>query len=217
MVNDIPDAARPGGLPGKTKAAKDELVSEVSDFRVRSLIAAQQSDTERWERPVSVQRLWEMRTRVAAGMIAPSSRVLDLGCGAMALRDHLPPGCTYIAADLVKRSKDTHLIELNKGIWPAVSADCVTALGLLEYIYDVRSFMAGVRVCGPILILTYHIRADPSIAAAEARIKMGWLSDFSQSDIVRAVEQASGEVVRLTAAAPKKFFTQYFMKIQFRP
>ena len=156
-----------------------------------------------------------MRARIAARLVRPGSRVLDLGCGAMVLREHLPPGCTYIPADLVKRSEDTHLIELNKGLWPLVRADVTVALGLAEYLHDIDAFLAGTCRCAPELLFSYHVRTSGSEEARLSRLTQGWLSDLSLSSLIAASESAGAVIERVTALAPKRHFIQYFIKLRF--
>lgn len=197
-----------------TRAPRDGTAPQDRE-RILNLIAARQSDTARWSTTPPAHMSWNYRARWAARLIRPGSRVLDLGCGTMALRDFLPEGCTYVPADIVKRSEDTHLIELNRGVWPDVTADVVVALGLLEYVFDVRAFMAGARRCGAELIFSYSLHAKAGAANTEARLRMGWLSDFSLSEILAAMEAAEGTLLRLTTAGVKRAFTPYIGHITF--
>lgn len=204
-VRQAPTGPTPAGITTEERA------------RILSLIATRQSDVARWSTAPPARMAWDHRARWAARLIRPGSRVLDLGCGTMSLRQFLPEGCTYIPADIVKRSEDTHLIELNQGIWPAVTADVVVALGVLEYVYDVQAFMAGVRRCGPELVFTYNVRAALGPANAEARLRMGWLTDFALSEILAAMEAADGSLLRLTTAGAKRAFIPYLGQIAFPP
>lgn len=185
--------------------------------RIRDLIGRGASDHERWQTQASVERRWEARMRTAAVMLQPQVRpgasVLDLGCGAMRFRTHLKPGVTYIPADLVKRSDDTHLIELNRGLWPDLRSDAAVALGVLEYLHDLQAFFAGLHRVAPMAVFTYHVGTGRSEAHSLTRLKMGWMSDFSLPQIVAALEATGWRLVRLHAEPTKRHFTQYYFKI----
>lgn len=191
------------------------LIGEDNVARVQGLISAMRSDWERWREPLVVNKYWDDRAVRAAGLVEPNSRVLDLGCGAMSLRNHLPEGCTYIPADLVKRSEDTILIELNEGLWPNVRADVAVALGVLEYVYSLDAFFAGVKRCAPKIIFTYNVSPSSSPESLHERHRMGWLSDFSLASLIEAIENAGGRVVRLIEGAQKLHFVSYMIEASF--
>jgi hypothetical protein len=55
--------------------------------------------------------------------IRPGSRVVDVGAGAQALRSALPPHCTYVPIDIVQRTPDTVVCDLNREDPPTLFAD----------------------------------------------------------------------------------------------
>jgi hypothetical protein len=81
---------------------------------------------------------WRMRRfTIASAMIPPGSSVLDLGCGSMLLREFLPPGCTYIPADLfADRHPEIIKVDLNKGEFPEGRFDVVVLLTTLGSVTD---------------------------------------------------------------------------------
>lgn len=191
----------------------EQLKSNEPD-RIRALISKRESDVERWSQKQQL-KTWEIRTRRAATFVRKASVVMDLGCGNMNLRDALPEGCTYIPADIVKRAPDCHVIELNKGQWPTATADVVTALGLLEYLYDLPSFFEGCARLAPRLIFSYHISYLRTAEAHNARMNMGWLNDFTLPHVVQTIIDARGRIDRIDGFTHKQHFTQYIFIVTF--
>src|SRR5262249_11209127 len=71
--------------------------------RRKAVIAGHASDRTRWADPGQLEAAWEPRAKLAARFVPAGARVLDIGCGAMALERHLPAGCSYQPCDLVAR------------------------------------------------------------------------------------------------------------------
>lgn len=194
----------------------DPLIAAPDLSRVEALIAERQSDTERWSGEVAINRIWSHRLTSCVAMIRPNTRILDIGCGRMDLRHRLPLGCQYIPADIVKRSEDTLLIEINKGCWPEVTADYAVALGVLEYVYDLPEFLFAAQKCAPMLIFSYHVRCSNLNESRQVRLKNSWLSDFSMTEIVSAIEHSGGRLQHLFALSEKQHFDQYMIRVSFR-
>jgi hypothetical protein len=57
----------------------------------RNLTLKKQTDLERWSNADALEQAWDLRAEMAAELIPAGARVLDLGCGRMALRKFLPP------------------------------------------------------------------------------------------------------------------------------
>src|SRR5690606_18515194 len=76
------------------------------------------TDLDRWSVGENLDRAWERRVVAAADLIAPGSSVVDLGAGRQALARHLPAGATYTPADVVPRSPDTVIVDVNAGQFP---------------------------------------------------------------------------------------------------
>src|SRR5438552_7998724 len=94
------------------------------------------TDTQRWAQLESLATQWDARAAMAAEWIAPGSRVLDIGAGAMALGSLLKPGCVYQPADVVERRPGCFVVDLNRREFPEGRYDVVTFLGVLEYVHD---------------------------------------------------------------------------------
>ena len=79
---------------------------------------------------------WDLRAEFAARFVRRKLKVLDVGCGAMAVERHFEPSA-YLPADIVARDHRTRLVDLNKATLPAAwleEAQLVVMLGVLEYL-----------------------------------------------------------------------------------
>lgn len=144
--------------------------------RTQELIAEQGSDVARWREQTSLATQWNARARLAASLIEPGARVLDVGCGDMALRGFLPTGCRYVPADIVARAEDCLVVDLNKGQFPQGEYDVVCFLGVLEYVHDPAAALARAARAARGLVVSYC--ADTSGDQAHRR-GMGWVNDHT--------------------------------------
>ncbi|HMI20635.1 MAG TPA: hypothetical protein VK533_13940 [Sphingomonas sp.] len=140
-----------------------------------------------WSDPRSLHAVWDGRAKRAATYIPAGSRVLDLGCGAMALERYLAEGCTYQPCDLVARDARTLVCDFNEGEFP-VGFDCdvVSVLGVLEYVADVPAFLAKVRALNCPVVLSYSASDRPGYAT-----RAPWVNAYTQAEFI-AVCAAAG-------------------------
>ncbi len=103
---------------------------------------------------------WDERNAIIAKFIPAGSSVIDLGCGAQTLRNHLAPDCTYQPCDIVKSSPDVIFCDFNVGIYPEPGGifDYVVCSGVLEYIWKPKEFLSRVPRLGHALLLSYNPR-----------------------------------------------------------
>jgi hypothetical protein len=148
-------------------------------------------------RPLTTPSLWPQApeqapdacARLAAQFIPAGARVLDLGCGRMALKRFLPNGCDYRGCDLVAREPDTIACDLNAGEFPtqaAAQADVIVMLGVLENIVDVENFFTHLRLAKCDLILSC---CASDLTGKCDRAALGWINDFSFFDLVRLFDR----------------------------
>lgn len=143
-------------------------------------LAARSSDGPRWADPQYAPAGAQERAQAAAGLIVPGASVLDLGCGPMALRALLPPSCRYTPADLVARSEDTVLVDLNQGQFPEGRFNVAVLLQVLEYMHQPEQVLANCRQAASTLILSYETFAG---GEKKARRERGFFNDLSERDI----------------------------------
>jgi hypothetical protein len=162
--------------------------------QTEELIREQGTDTARWAQTESLASQWDARAAMAAEWIPAGAKILDVGCGAMALEKLLKPGCTYIPADVVERRPGCQLVDLNKKEFPAGQFDWVTFLGVLEYVHDIDWPLARSREAAPRLLATYctYTGGDTAI-----RRGMGWVNDLPQADFEAALTRNGWHLDRL--------------------
>jgi hypothetical protein len=145
------------------------------------------TDIQRWASGSNLKDEWSLRAQIVGALIDPGEKVLDLGCGAMALEQALPSGAIYLPADVVSRDGRTLFCDLNAGEVPNVDADVVTMLGVLEYCHDPLSVFAMLANCFGKLIVTYNA-AD--LDAGRDRRRHGWFNDMPSATLVDYARQA---------------------------
>jgi hypothetical protein len=166
----------------------------------RNLALQKTTDLLRWSNVAALERGWDARAKVAARFILPGARVLDLGCGRMALRRFLSEQCSYRGCDLVAREPDTIVCNFNAGEFPdeaAQAADVIVMLGVLEYIVDVDAFLGRLRQAGRHVVISYSPR---EWSAGIDRAALGWFNALSLHDLALLFARSGfgvGQVVRV--------------------
>jgi hypothetical protein len=135
---------------------------------------------KRWLDDSSLDESWDERSRLMARSIGPGSRVVDLGAGAQALRSGLPAGCTYVPIDVVQRTSDTIVCDLNRDDLPQLAADCLVASGVIEYITDVDRILKWMTSVAPSVVISYEA-ADGQ--TRYYRRRSGWVNDYTNSEV----------------------------------
>lgn len=157
---------RPAPLPDAARARQTE-----------QLIREGATDTARWAQTQSLATQWDARAQRAAAHIPAGARVLDIGCGAMALRGCLSAGCTYTPCDVVEREPGAQVADLNCKEFPPGEYDWITLLGVLEYIHDPAWPLQQARAAAPHLLLTYCCDTTAGAALSQRR-GMGWVNEL---------------------------------------
>jgi len=155
----------------------------------RNLALAETADAARRPDHDALAQAPDERAAFAAQFIPAGARVLDLGCGRMALRQFLPNGCRYQGCDLVAREADTVVCDFNAGEFPseaAAQADIIVMLGLLETIVDVESFFTHLRFCKRDVVLSY---CATDLTGKCDRTALGWVNNFSFFDLARLFDR----------------------------
>ena len=171
------DSPKKGGLL-PSRIAVQALTRVASTVTRRKLHI---SDSSRWRQDASLAPAWEDRVALMASKIEPGRRVLDIGSGAQTTRRHLPDNCEYIPLDLVARTPETIVCDLNRDTLPALQVDWVIASGVLEYIIDIPRFLAEVASASRHAVVSYAVR-NPGDSVFGRRTH-GWVNDFTQEQI----------------------------------
>jgi hypothetical protein len=156
------------------------------------LILSGATDTARWAQFGNLASEWDGRAALAGRQIAPGSRVLDIGAGAMTLEYFLPENCSYFPADVVSRRPGCQIVDLNAGQFPAGTFDCVTFLGVLEYVHDIGRALRLAAVAAPGLVVTYCTMTDAN--AQQRRRGMGWVNDYTDEEFQQRLTDAGWRV-----------------------
>jgi hypothetical protein len=159
-----------------------------------ALIARKATDTARWAALDSLATQWDARAAMAAEWIPAGTRVLDVGCGAMALGGLLKPGCSYFPADVVERRPGAFVADLNAGAFPPGSYDWVTFLGVLEYVHDPAWPLRRAGEAAPNLLVTYCTHVGGEVAI---RRGMGWVNDLTRADFEALLAATSWRIERV--------------------
>lgn len=146
------------------------------------LIAEGGTDIARWAQMQNLATQWDARAQRAASHIPAGAKVLDIGCGAMALKAALKPGCSYTGADIVERAPGALVIDLNRKEFPEGHYDWVTFLGVLEYVHEPAWPLAQAAQVAPRLLLTYCCDITEG-QAVELRRGMGWVNELSRESM----------------------------------
>jgi len=93
-----------------------------------------------------------VRANVAASLLEPNFRILDLGCGEGLLRQFLPEGCTWHGYDLRPLHPEIGFIDLDKASFPEGQFDCIVMLGVLGWLKNPRAVLDRAASCAPFLI-----------------------------------------------------------------
>ena len=139
---------------------------------------------KRWEKVAYAgQPEWDLRNKKLVSFIPSGSSVIDIGCGAQTLKQHLPVGCSYQPCDLVKSSPDVILCDFNANHYPKVDRQFthVVCSGVLEYIRDPDRFLNEISSLGGTVILSYNLRL-PGDSKLQ-RMTNNWVNHFSQLDL----------------------------------
>ena len=162
-------------------------------LRTFFLKASSRSDYHRWRNDRNLHSSWDSRTELMARLVPPNTRVLELGAGRQILRHLLHPSCTYFALDLVARTPETIVCDLNGRALPDLRwghFDVAVLSGVLEYIHDVPSFVdwlaAQVRICIASYCCHYpHKSATGDLIRRNLRLQGGWVNSLTEQDLVR--------------------------------
>lgn len=136
---------------------------------------------------------WPARAQAAAALVSelpwnPGDRLVDLGCGKQTLRALIPAELRYVPVDRVSRSADTIVIDLGVER-PAGDFPLGVALGLLEYLPDLRGFLAWLCAHVDHAVLSFNDCSD-----VERATRQHWKSRASLVEFERLLAELGAEV-----------------------
>ncbi len=179
------------GVVSKVVEALPDFVRKEKPASAPALLSGH-TDMERWSNPANLLPSWNARARIAADFIPSGATVLDIGCGAMALEQFLPPGCSYAPCDVVKRDERTSVCDLNAGQLPsAQNATHISMLGVLEYVHDWQNLLRQLRAFRLPLILSY---CPTDFTAHLDRPALGWINHLSLQDLCSGLSEVGFQI-----------------------
>ncbi|MBN8487327.1 MAG: hypothetical protein J0M20_06335 [Burkholderiales bacterium] len=139
----------------------------------------------RWTSIADESRKWRGRYRILAGHVAPGSAVIEFGCGDMALRDMLPPGCHYQPSDIVARSADSLVIDLDGELPSQLPRHYEVAVlsGVLEYVRDPAHALRWATSVADQVLFSYATLEDFPDLDKRHRI-YGWFNHLNHLQVL---------------------------------
>ena len=139
------------------------------------------------------------RAQLAAQFIPSGARVLDLGGGgAETLRDLLPLGCAYQAADRLAHGKGSligDLVGRELQTHATTQSDIIVMLGVLEKIADLENLFTHLRFCKQDVILSYH---PTNLVSGRDREALGFANHLSYFDLTTLFDRYGFRVECMT-------------------
>jgi hypothetical protein len=158
----------------------------------------------RW---LNLKESWTDRIELMARFIKPGSSVLDMGCGTMALKKYLPPGCSYQSCDVAARESATIVCDFNKNEYPPVKQyDYVFCSGVLEYIHDVPGFLKELRKYSDTVIVSYVATKSNNRKRIRKRRGLDWVNHYNFFEIIVVVLRSGYTVQKVMDFATQKIF-----------
>ena len=150
-----------------------------------------QADPRRWMDATNFSPEWIERSRIIAGLIPKGSRVIEFGAGLSQLPSVLDPSCTYAASDLIGRSNETLILDLEKRPLPSLPDDrfdVAVFAGVLEYLSDAPGVISWISQYVSTCIASYE--CVPSDGHISARLKrtwnrasLGWVNSYTEEEL----------------------------------
>ena len=156
------------------------------------LKSEKRSDFNRWKNSNELFEDWNQRTSILGNYITPGSKVIEFGSGNMSLKKMLPENCTYTPSDIVKRTEETIVCDLNGPIYFDLSFyNTAVFSGVFEYVYDIDTVFKQLENHIPHIILSYAC----SDICTHNRLINGWLSDFTEKQLLDIFAKYSYDVI----------------------
>ncbi|MGO9173861.1 MAG: hypothetical protein ACLP7P_18120 [Rhodomicrobium sp.] len=140
---------------------------------------------DRWERAENLLAEWDSRTRIIADLIPDGADVIEFGAGRMVLKDMLGEGTRYQPSDIVARSEETLVCDLNREtiMLPKKYSHAVFS-GVLEYVRSIPQLLSSISSKVEWVIASYS--AVDRLPDIVQRKKNGWVSHLSEAELLAA-------------------------------
>jgi hypothetical protein len=157
--------------------------------KTRKLASERGTDISRWAKDSSYEDFWKERNEIIASSIPPGTRVLEFGAGLQSLRSLLDRTCKYQPTDLVARTPDCLICDLNVRPFPDLpTADVAVLSGVLEYIHEPIEALRFIGRLAPTLICSYATVKNGDDTSD--RLKNGFFNHFSEDEFLQTLQSA---------------------------
>jgi hypothetical protein len=162
------------------------------------------SDVTRWQGGEALSPNWDERTQLLGRFVPANSSVIEFGAARLVLPSYLPPGCTYTASDIVKRSPETIVIDLNARELPPIPTHDVAVLGgVLEYVHDVRRLARQLAQSTHTVVASYAVRDRRRFGLSWLRRRSsGWVNDYTKDQLIGLFESCGFECAKTAEWSP---------------
>ncbi|HVJ93122.1 MAG TPA: hypothetical protein VM580_25150, partial [Labilithrix sp.] len=163
-------------------------------------------DLDRWSDTSNLHESWEGRTQLIATMIPDGVRVTEFGAGRLVLRTLLPSSVRYTPSDIVSRSSDTIVCDLNEPLPDFPDQDVAVFSGVIEYVRDVPGLARSLQKWFPEVIVSYAPVAGFSVRNWFYRRRVGWMHDMSEQALLAAFKDGGYECSEIRLWANQRIY-----------
>ncbi|HJP82441.1 MAG TPA: hypothetical protein VJ835_02955 [Fimbriimonadaceae bacterium] len=170
-------------------AKRADVLATLRAPKTRKLASQRGTDLDRWAKDSSYEDFWRERNEIIAAAILPGTRVLEFGAGLQSLRGLLDPTCKYQPTDLVARTPDCLICDLNVRPFPDLpDAEVAVLSGVLEYVHEPVEALRFIGRLAPTLICSYATVKNG--ADTSDRHKNGFFNHFSEDEFLQTLQCA---------------------------
>jgi mannosyltransferase OCH1-like enzyme len=186
--NHVSEAAVPAAAPAPAHAAAPPapaapVRADVPEpERIRELAQLELPDVKRWGAIENYPQGWNPRAHLAADMIDDGVKLLEVGVGAGYLKSITEGRVRYAGVDLAPVIPEVGEFNLESDELPESHYDCIVALGVLEYVHDLRRAVALLAAGSDTLVLSYCF-AEPGFGGEDHRLALGWVNGLSEDEL----------------------------------
>jgi len=142
------------------------------------------TDYQRWQDLRNHRATWDHRNELIAQRIPAGASVFEFGAGRCILAEMIPPDCRYTDSDLVARSDNSFVVDLNARPLPMFpKSDYAIFSGVLEYLQDNKSLIQHLPQSFNNVICSYivtEIKPDQAF-----RTSRDWHSNYSKAQLIK--------------------------------
>lgn len=172
--------------------------------RIQKLKEAKVSDFERWSKDNVFHENWNERTQLLSDFILPNASIIEFGAGSQVLKHMVANHKKYVPSDIVKRNEETLVCDLNQPLMLDLSSfDTVVFSGVLEYVFDINSVFQYLQQNQISQVVLSYCTTDLN---ASNRKLHGWLSDYSETDLLEIFKANQYTIVAIEQWKNQKLF-----------